>query len=588
MQETFDFLYERSTNNATRNIDLLGIITSTNNITLAYRSIKTNKGSTTSGSDGQTIDDLKGINIETLITEIRNRLNHFQPIPIRRIEILKDNEKTRPLGISTIIDRIIGQMFLQVLTPICEAKFYKHSYGFRENRSTHHAMARCYQLINLVKCHYVVDVDIKGFFDNVNHQKLLSQLYTIGVKDRRVLAIIGKMLKANIVGIGIPSKGTPQGGILSPLLSNVVLNNLDQWVASQWTDFPSIYPYKRDSFKRGALRKSSKLKEMFIVRYADDFKIFTKDYKQAWKIFHAVKGYLENHLKLEISPEKSQVTNLRKRTSEFLGFELSVIQKQKRYVARSNISTKSKQRIKEKIREHLKRIQKFPTRDNVSKYNSYILGIHNYYSIATYANIDFSIIAYSLMYTRYNRLKLVGKYGKPNRPPPSYTRYYKNNYRTFKVADTYIYPIEDTKWKFPYLFSQTLCNYTKNGREKFGKLKPSITTEMRKLLNNQTSHTSIEYADNRLSRYSMQNGKCSVTGFFLEADTVHCHHILPKQLGGDDTFNNLVVVHVWIHRLIHATDKQTIDKYLKLLKLNKKQLEKLNKYRKKCNLTLIN
>lgn len=156
------------------------------------------------------------------------------------------------------------------------------------------------------------DVDIKGFFDNVNHKNLLSQLYTIGIKDRRALAIIGEMLKAPIKGLGIQEKGTPQGAVLSPLLSNVVLNDLDQWVSSQWENIPTHFPYRSEVGAKGALRKSSKLKEMYIVRYADDFKIFVKNYKDAWKIFQAVKGYLNHHLKLEISPEKSKVwTNVK-------------------------------------------------------------------------------------------------------------------------------------------------------------------------------------------------------------------------------------------------------------------------------------
>lgn len=115
-------------------------------------------------------------------------------------------------------------MFKQVLEPICEAKFYKHSYGFRPNRSTHYAMARCQFLINRGRYSHVVDIDIQGFFDNVNHSKLLKQLYNIGVTDRWVLTIILKMLKAPIKGVGMPTKGTPQGGILSALLRNFILN----------------------------------------------------------------------------------------------------------------------------------------------------------------------------------------------------------------------------------------------------------------------------------------------------------------------------------------------------------------------------
>ena len=119
----------------------------------------------------------------------------------------------RPLGIPCILDRIIQQCFKQVLEPIAEAHFYNHSYGFRPLRSTHHAMARIQFLVNHSKLHYVVDIDIKGFFDNINHTLLIKQLWNLGIRDRKVIACISKMLKAEIDGEGIPTKGSPQGGL---------------------------------------------------------------------------------------------------------------------------------------------------------------------------------------------------------------------------------------------------------------------------------------------------------------------------------------------------------------------------------------
>ena len=254
-----------------------------------------------------------------MISYVRKRLQNFHPHMVRRVEIPKPDGRLRPLGIPTIEDRIFQQCIKQVLEPICEAKFYKHSYGFRPNRSAHHAIARAMFLANQSDFHFVVDVDIKGFFDNVNHGKLLKQLWTLGIQDKQVLRVLSKMLKAPIAGVGIPEKGVPQGGILSPLLANVVLNELDWWISNQWETFQSHKQYYGPSEQYRALRSTS-LKKVFIVRYADDFKLFCKTRSEAERIYIAVQKWLMERLGLEISPEKSKIVNLKKQWSDFLGF----------------------------------------------------------------------------------------------------------------------------------------------------------------------------------------------------------------------------------------------------------------------------
>ena len=236
VQETFDNLYADSLNDKTFN-DLLPLITSTENIKLAYRTIKGNKGSNTPGVDNRTIKHLAKLSESEYVRLIQRQFSWYKPRPVRREEIPKQNGAMRPLGIPTIVDRIVQQCVLQVLEPICEAKFYEQSNGFRPNRSAENAIAQCCRLMQVQNLHYVVDIDIKGFFDNVNHSKLIRQIWELGIRDKKLLCIIKAMLTAPIVFPNgekiMPDKGTCQGGVISPLLSNIVLNKLDWWIASQ-------------------------------------------------------------------------------------------------------------------------------------------------------------------------------------------------------------------------------------------------------------------------------------------------------------------------------------------------------------------
>jgi RNA-directed DNA polymerase len=583
MTESFTDLYEKASK---RELfpHLYDLITSRENIRLAYRTMKSNKGSNTPGTDGKTITDIEKWSEDELVREIQNNLKWYRPKKVRRKFIEKDNGKWRPLGIPCILDRIIQQCFKQVLEPIAEAHFYKHSYGFRPLRSTHHAMARVQFLVNRAQMHYVVDIDILGFFDNVNHTLLLKQLWNMGIQDRRVLACISKMLKAEIDGEGIPTRGVPQGGLLSTLLSNVVLNDLDHWIADQWEFFPLTQTHKTRSSELYCKNRTS-LKEGYMVRYADDFKVICRDYKTAYKWYHAVVSYLKNRLKLEVSPEKSQVINLRKRESEFLGFTIRANKKGKIRVAHTGIKANKKQKIRMEAKKRIQKLRSSPIALNAALFNSFVLGIHNYFSRATHVSVEFSRFAYDLRAFMYNRLKQIGKYEHPTNPPPTYSKFYSLGYRTFKVAGIYLYPLANVKTKNTMNFSQSLSLYTTAGREQLHKkLRPDIRQEMLSLMESSIPNQSVEYMDNRMSRYSMKMGKCEITGMYLFASDVYCHHFIPLYLGGSDKFNNMRILHKEIYELIHHTHKETIEVLINRLDITDLMKIKINQYRDKYGL----
>ena len=433
MQKTFDDLYADSKNGEVFG-HLMDIISAPNNIKLAFRNIKGNDGSHTAGTDGRTIESLAVMPEDKFVKLIQKQFRRYEPKAVRRVEIPKPNGKLRPLGIPCIIDRIVQQCILQVMEPICEAKFYEHSYGFRPCRSAENAIAYAYGLAQMNKLHYVVDVDVKGFFDNVDHRKLLKQIWTLGIRDTKLIQIIKAMLKAPIEMPNgetvLPSKGTPQGGILSPLLANIVLNELDWWIASQWDEMVEHmkHPCKVTYYSNGAEKKcnsytalkKSNLKEMRIVRYADDFKIFCRTKEDAEKTYHAVKDWLWKRLKLEVSDEKSKVTNLRKRDSEFLGFRIKLRRKGNSWVITSNVCDKAINRISKEMADTVKAIQSSKTAEeislNVGDYNAKVIGVQDYYCIATRINSNFSNIARPINGQLLHRIDGIKKQGE--RPVP--------------------------------------------------------------------------------------------------------------------------------------------------------------------------
>ena len=586
MTDTFTDLHQRAKNKESFHL-LYDIITSRNNILLAYRTIKSYKGSKTPGTDGKTIVDIEKCSENELVEEIQSRLKNYRPKKVRRKLIEKDNGKMRPLGIPCILDRIIQQCFKQVLEPIAEAHFYNHNYGFRPLRSTHHAMARVQFLVNQSKLHYVVDIDIKGFFDNINHTLLIKQLWNLGIRDRQVLACISKMLKAEVDGEGIPTKGSPQGGLLSPLLSNIVLNELDQWVANQWELFPL---HKSLKTREGQLlaKKRTHLKEGYIVKYADDFKIICRDWKTAEKWYHAVKLYLKERLKLDISPEKSKIINLRKNESAFLGFTIRANRKRKKRVAHTFVKAEKMQKIKADAKKRIEILRTSPTTQNAIRFNSFVLGLHNYFNRATHVNLAFSRLAYELGASMYNRLKPVGKYEHPKNPPPVYKKFYGLGSKTYKIAGVYLFPLGIIKTRNVIGFTQSITPFTEEGRVQIStRLSKDIRHEIVLLMESKIPTRSVEYMDNRISRYSMKKGKCEITGMFLQAQNVYCHHYIPKHLGGNDKFNNLRILQIEVHELIHMTDKIKANTLMKTLGITESMVEKINKYRVKCELEII-
>lgn len=612
IQQTYDDLYAKSKNGELFP-KLMDIVLSRENILLAYRNIKANSGSNTPGTDRLTIKNIGCLSTEEVVDKVRRIVNGkrgYYPKPVRRKDIPKPNGSTRPLGIPCIWDRLIQQCIKQVMEPICEAKFSNNSYGFRPGRSVEHAISRTYQLMQLSHLHYVIEFDIRGFFDNVCHTKLIRQIWAMGIHDKHLIYVVKQILKAPIRmpdgSIEHPQRGTPQGGIISPLLANIVLNELDHWVESQWQEHPMVRKYailinKNGGENKGAgyhAMKKTGLKEMFIVRYADDFRIFCRTKSSAERTKIAVTQWLMKRLRLEVSEEKTKIVNVKRRYSEFLGFKIKVHPKAGKQVVTSHICDKRLQAEREKLIGQAKQMvcprYGKTELDEIRIYNSMVMGIQEYYKIATAVNLDCRFLNRAVMTVLTSRLKTQtgNRLVKTGR---KLTKVEKERYgksamiRYVAGSDEPIYPIGYIQHKHAKGYPLGKCYYSPTGRRTVHENLRINTPLMLKLMRQPSFGYNAEYMDNRISLFSAQWGKCAVTGRdFRTLDEIHCHHKTPKEAGGSDEYGNLILVLKSVHKLIHAKEASVIVRYSTLLNLDQKQMVALNKLRCLAGLPEIN
>lgn len=329
--------------------DLLGRILHKDNLNAAFKRVKQNGGA--AGVDGMIVDEMLPYlkeHREELLESIRK--GRYKPQPVRRVEIPKPDGGKRMLGVPTVIDRMIQQAVVQVLQPIYESLFSDSSYGFRPNRSAHMAIKKAEEYY---KAGYnnVVDLDLAKYFDTVNHALLIGMLRE-RIKDERVIELIKKFLKSGVMINGLLSpttEGTPQGGNLSPLLSNIYLTTFDRMLEARGHKF---------------------------VRYADDCNIYVKSRRAAERVMTKCTEYLEGTLKLKVNREKSNVGSPLK--FKFLGFSLYKV-KEKTGIRPHG---KSLKKFKDKVKEITSRKQARPMEQILINLRKYTTGWLGYYSIA--------------------------------------------------------------------------------------------------------------------------------------------------------------------------------------------------------------
>lgn len=548
MQEAFDSLYAAS-KNGNNFYKLLEIIGSEGNIRLAYRNLKKNNGSATAGTDGKTIDDIKNLSDYEVINTVRFMLADYKPSSVRRVLIPKPgSDKKRPLGIPCIWDRLLQQCILQVLEPICEPKFHNHSYGFRLNRGADHSVSRAVSMVNVARHYYCVDIDIQGFFDNVDHGKLLKQIWTLGIRDKRLICIISKILKSEIEGEGIPTKGTPQSGIISPLLSLIVLNELDWWVSNQWETFKPQRMKSKEWLSYA--RKYTNLKDGYIVRYADDFKIMCRTYDDAQRWYHAAVDFLKTRY----------------------GF-----------IAKTDMSEKAIKKAKTNLKAKIINIRKHPSHMAVENYNSAVRGIQNYYCIATNIYNNLTDVSYALLPTIRIRLRDVCKMVPFRETDIEFQQKatgIRDETKIVKIGSETLLPITGVHHKSPMNFSQDVTSYTAEGRKKIHHNLETVTkTHFEALAKGRDPNETIEFNDNRISAFVVQQGNCYITGRKLNVQDMRCFRKKPLSKGGTDKHGNIAFVEGRVFKLIFCNTVNEAKSMLNEMKLDDVRKNRLNRIR---------
>ena len=548
-----------------------------NNVALAVRQLSKAKGRMAKGPDNTNYQTLENYSVAELSEIVKDRLLNQKMDYVRRIYIPKGKSgKMRPLGICSIFDKLVEKCIQLVIEPYCETKFVNSSVGFRGQVSEHNALAKVKNQCQTMP--FVLSIDLQDYFGTIDPDITYREMWHIGIKDQVILNYVYQFIKKGYYENSCKYEnplGAAQGSALGPLISNIYLHRFDVWLKDQgdcWHG-ESVAKFHDERHRRENMERTN-LKIGIHVRYADDILVLCKNREDAERFRFSISKYLTKNMRLTINEEKTRIYDLTKERMKYLGYIFYVWKqntnkqgKKGKYRVANALPPAKADEIVEKCTDLLKAVRKKCNVETVGDWNTYVVGIHNYYRGMTHFHECFSQIGWRVRKLFYHTMSKRATFTEEQSFKNDFM---EGRYKTWGKKGYYCvhnFPIIQIEWANwdPKLICGGKGIVARKNPYDYGKdkHKPGVSMDdICYLVNTSRYIKNSRLAMFRISKYSSVKGRSYLSGEYVPVWNYHCHHIKPCEKGGNNDFNNLCVLSETEHQILHSASPERLYEVL--------------------------